>query len=82
MTNIFKFTSKDTGTMSSGVIIDFEHISCLFLVFLMLNLNKQLFAGTEILLFITQGKVGWQSVLSKRIIYNEEYNNGECKPHW
>ena len=45
----FKVNNKNTRTMSlrsfSCFLINFEHISYLFLVFLLLSLNKEMLAG-------------------------------------
>ena len=46
MWNIFKVNYKDTRTRSGVFIVNFEHISHLFLVLLLLPLNKQMFAGS------------------------------------
>ena len=49
---MFKVYNKNTGTTSirrSGVfIVNFEHISHLFLVFLLLILNKSILAGLNL----------------------------------
>ena len=46
--NMFKFNNNDTRTMLLKsfwcIIVNFEHISHLFLVFLLLTLNKQMLA--------------------------------------
>ena len=43
-------TERDQWHHCSGVfIVDFEHISHSFLVFLLLNLNRQVFAGFHLL---------------------------------
>ena len=41
---MFKVNNKDTKCQPDVFTVDFTHISKLFLLFLLLNLNKQLFA--------------------------------------
>ena len=42
---MLKVNSKDTRMTSSVFIVNFEHNLHLFLVFLLLNLNRKIFAG-------------------------------------
>ena len=49
---MFKVKNKNTRTTHrsrSGVFINFKHISHFFLVFLLMTLNKQMFAGLGVL---------------------------------
>ena len=67
---MFKVNDKNTRTKHhwrrSGVFINFEHISHLFLVFLLLILNKQMLAG--------QCAFAKGINCSFKITYNEYYN--------
>ena len=49
--NIFKVNIEDTRTMSDAFIVNFEHISHIIILSLLLNSNKQMLVGPEKLLF-------------------------------
>ena len=49
--NIFKVNIEDTRTMSDAFIVNFEHISHIIILSLLLNSNKQMPVGPEKLFF-------------------------------
>ena len=65
---MFKINNKGTRTRSSDFIVDFEHISHLFLVFLLLNTNlKTLKLLTAVFINrCTKALVIWQLIKNDR----------------